>query len=103
MGLYVGDDGESTNSIESIWAELKRAVKDAFRKMSPKHTRRYLDELAGRLNTRDLDTLDHMAVIAKGLVGKSLPRALLISDNGLANYAMKPAWHNQQLSALDDF
>ena len=102
-GVYVGEEGESTNSIESIWAELKRAVKGTFRKMSPKHTQRYLDEFTGRLNTRDLDTLDHMAVIARGLVGKSLPRALLISDNGLANYARKPAWQNQRFSAPDDF
>ena len=70
---------------------LKRAVKGTFRKMSPKHTQRYLDELTGRLSTRDLDTLYHMAVIAKGLVGKSRPSNLLIFDNGLANYARKPA------------
>ena len=101
--LYVGEEGERTNSIESIWAELKRAVKGTFRKMSPEHTQRYLDEFTGRLNTRDLDTLDHMAVIARGLVGKRLPRNLLISDNGLANYARKSAWQNQRFSAPDDF
>ena len=102
-GLYVGEGGESTNSIESIWAELKRANIGTFRKISPKHTQRYLDEFTGRLNTRDLDTLDHMAVIAKGLVGKSLPRDELISDNGLSNHARRPKWHNQRFSSPDDF
>ena len=65
-GEYVGEEGESTNSIESIWTELKQANIGTFRKMLPKHTQRYLDEFTGRLNTRDLDALDHMAGIAKG-------------------------------------
>ena len=101
-GLYVGEDGESTNSLESIWAEVKRANIGTFRKMSPKHTQRYLDEFTGRLNTRELDTLDHMAVIARGLVGKSLPRDLLISDNGLSNHARRPKWQNQRIGAVND-
>ena len=78
-------------------------MKDTFRAMSSKHTQRCLNEFTGRPNTRDLDTLNHMAVIASGLVGKRLPRCLLVSHNGLANNARKPAWHNQRFSAVDDF
>ena len=102
-GLYVGEDGESTNSIKSIWAELKRAVKGTFRKISPKRTQRYLDEFTRRLNTRYLDTLDHMAALARGLVSKSLPRKRLISDNDLSNHARRPRWRHQRIGAVDDF
>ena len=71
--------------------------------MSPKHTQRYLDEFTGRLNTRDLDTLDHMAVLAKGMVGRSLQHKQLISDNGLSNHARRPRWRNQRIGAVGDF
>lgn len=101
-GLYVGDDSESTNSPESIWAEVKQANVGTFRKISPKHTQRYLDEFTGWLNTHDLETLDHMALLAKGLVVKSLPRSELISDNGLSNHVRRPNWRNQRFGAVSD-
>ena len=43
-----------------------------------------------------------MAVIAKGLVEKTLPRDLLISDNGLSNHARRPKWHNQRFGTGRD-
>ena len=71
--------------------------------MSPKRTQRYLDEFTRRLNTRDLDTLDQMAVIAMGLVGNSLTRDLLISYNGLSDHTRRPKWQNQRFSSPDYF
>jgi len=40
----------STNGIESVWAVLKRGVYGTFHHISPKHTGRYADEFAWRLN-----------------------------------------------------
>ena len=102
-GHYVGEESESTNALESISPEVERANVWTFRKISPKHTQRYLDEFTGLLNARDLNTLDQMALIAMGLVGKSLTRDMLISDNGLSNHARRPKWQNQRFSSPDDF
>lgn len=41
--------------------------------MSPKHLDRYFTEFSGRHNVRELDTIDQMAFLTKGIVGKKLP------------------------------
>ena len=61
-----------TNGIESFWSMLKRAHNGTFYKISPKHLQRYVNEFAGRHNVRDFDTLDQMASVVAGLVGKRL-------------------------------
>ena len=61
-----------TNGIESFWAMLKRGHKGVYHKMSPKHLHRYVNEFAGRHNQREDDTIDQMAVVARGLGGKRL-------------------------------
>jgi transposase-like protein len=43
-------DGVSTNSIESVWAVLKRRVHGVFHHVSPKHLDRYVQEFTFRLN-----------------------------------------------------
>lgn len=45
--------------------------------MSEKHLRRYVTEFAGRHNVRDLDTIEQMKSVAKGMVGKKLPYKML--------------------------
>lgn len=40
--------------------------------MSEKHLGRYVNEFAGRHNDRPSDTIDQMASLAKGMVGKRL-------------------------------
>lgn len=55
--------------------------------MSPKHLDRYVGEFAGRHNVRDSNTVDQMAALARGMVGKRLTYAALIADNGLASGA----------------
>lgn len=40
--------------------------------MSFKHLRRYVAEFAARHNVRDLDTIDQMPALAKGMEGKQL-------------------------------
>ena len=67
-----------TNGIESLWAMLKRGYHGTYHHMSEKHLDRYVGEFTGRHNHRTADTIDQMAAIAKGLVGKRLRYADLI-------------------------
>ncbi|MYK57565.1 MAG: IS1595 family transposase [Rhodospirillaceae bacterium] len=82
LSEYVNGDVH-TNGIEALWATMKRAHKGTFHKLSPKHLDRYVAEFAGRHNLREADTLDIMAAIAAGGVGKRLRYRELIADNGL--------------------
>ena len=58
------------NGVESFRSMLKRAHKGTFHKMSPQHSRRYVNELAGRHSIRDPDSIDRMESIAGGMPGK---------------------------------
>ena len=48
--------------------------------MSEKHLDRYVTEFAGRHNDRQADTLDQMARIARGMLGRRLRYADLIAE-----------------------
>lgn len=61
-----------TNGVESFWSMLKRAHKGTFHKLSAKHLQRYVNEFCGRHNVRELDTIDQMRLLARGLEGKRL-------------------------------
>ncbi len=61
-----------TNGVESFWAMLKRGYQGTYHRISPKHLHRYISEFAGRHSIRALDTLDQMASVAQGMVGKRL-------------------------------
>ncbi len=76
-----------TNGIESLWSMLKRAHKGTFHKLSPKPLDRYLQEFAGRHNVRELDTIDQLGSLRKGMEGKRLTYKALIKDNGLPSGA----------------
>ena len=59
------------NSIESVWAVLKRGVMGVYHKVSTKHLGRYVNEFAFRLNDGDvkrhtLDRLDSMIALTIG-------------------------------------
>lgn len=70
-GEYVRDQAH-TNGIESFWSMLKRAHKGTFHHFSVKHLERYAYEFAGRHNIRDMDTVDQMAHVVMGMIGKRL-------------------------------
>ena len=54
-------------------AEVKTQRKNlAGNHTSGKYLRRYVTEFAGKYNVRELDTIDQMAFLAKGMVGKRL-------------------------------
>ena len=71
VGEYVKEQAH-TNGIESFWSMLRRGYVGTYHQMSVKHLDRYVNEFAGRHNTRPLDTLIQMECIAQGLVGKQL-------------------------------
>ena len=76
-----------TQGIESFWSMFKRAHKGTFHKMSPKHLQRYIDEFATRHNLCERDTIEIMASVTAGGVGKRLKYADLIAENGLESGA----------------
>ena len=77
------DQNIHTNGIESFWSMLKRAHMGTFHKISPKHMQRYVDEFSGRHNIRRSNTIEQMRYLAGALIGRRLPYAELIADNGL--------------------
>ncbi|MDE0379581.1 MAG: IS1595 family transposase [Rhodospirillales bacterium] len=77
-GEYVKGDAH-TNGIESFWSMFDRGIHGTFHHLSPKHLPRYINEFTGRHNIRDMDTLDQMAFLARGIVGKRLRYADLVA------------------------
>ena len=74
-------DGISTNSIESLWACLKRSYKGVHHWMSSKHMQRYVNETCGRLNMRNLNLEDKLGRMVRGMEGKTLPYAVLTATD----------------------
>ena len=79
VGEYVQEQAH-TNGIESFWALLKRGYYGTYHKMSEKHLARYIGEFAGRHNARAVDTIQQMAMMAQGMMGKKLTYQELIAD-----------------------
>lgn len=79
-GEYVRD-GVTTNSIESVWAVLKRGLHGVYHHANPKHLARYVDEFTFRLNAGAVDrhTLQRLDSLIAGMAGKRLTYAELIA------------------------
>ena len=71
VGEYVRGQAH-TNGIEGFWSMLKRGYYGTYYKMSPAHLDRYVTEFSGRHNQRELDTVDQMGAMVRGLDGKRL-------------------------------
>ena len=70
-GEFVRDD-VTTNSIESVFAVLKRGLIGVYHHASPKHLGRYVDEFAFRLNEGNVKhhTVTRLDSFVKGTAGK---------------------------------
>lgn len=71
VGQYVRGRAH-TQGIESRWSILKRGHTGTYHRMSWRHLNRYVSELTGRHNRRELDTLDQMTQLVLGMNGKRL-------------------------------
>lgn len=71
----------STNSIESVWALLRRGIYGTWHQISVKHLDRYVDEVAFRLNAGNVQrhTLDRLESFILAVDGKRLTYARLIA------------------------
>ncbi|MFT4186400.1 MAG: IS1595 family transposase [Micrococcaceae bacterium] len=67
-----------TNSIESVWALLKRAYYGTYHHYTAKHAQLYANEVAYRLNTRELNLINNFANLIRLSVGKTMPYKKLI-------------------------
>lgn len=65
-----------TNSIESVWAALKRVLCGVFHHVSPKYLQSYLDEFAFRTNNPYEHTMDFAEVIVANMYGRTLSRPM---------------------------
>ena len=63
-----------TNSIESVWAVLKRGIHGVWHHVSPKHLGRYVDEATFRLNAGNvaIHTNQRLDAFVDGVVGKRI-------------------------------
>lgn len=74
-------DGVTTNSIESVFAVLKRGLIGVYHHASPKHLSRYVDEFAFRLNEGNVahHTLTRLESLVGAAAGKRLTYKALIA------------------------
>ena len=76
-GEYKRGDAH-TNSIESVWALLKRQIVGTHHWVSPKHLEKYVQEMTWRLNHRNMTPADRMNALFEYVAG-ALPYKVLIS------------------------
>jgi hypothetical protein len=71
--------GVSTNSIESVWAVMKRGLHGVYHHASPKHIARYVDEFTFRLNDGNVKrhTLDRLESFIRVTAGRRITYAEL--------------------------
>lgn len=75
-------DGVSTNSIESVWAVLKRGLHGVYHHASKKHLARYVDEFTWRLNDGNVKnhTIERLNSFVDCVVGKRLTYKRLTAE-----------------------
>lgn len=66
-----------TNSIESVWALLKRQIIGVHHWISPKHLDRYVGEMTWRLNRRQLTVTERMNSMFACVEGRLTYKALI--------------------------
>lgn len=71
----------STNSIESVWAVLKRGLNGVYHHASPKHLGRYVNEFTFRLNEGNVKvhTMDRLDSFIRATIGRRITYKDLIS------------------------
>ena len=78
VGEYVRKKAH-TNGIESFWTVIKKAYHGTYHWFSAKHMERYVQQYVAKHNLRDLDTLDIMESVVRGMNGRRLKYEELVS------------------------
>ena len=80
-GDYV-KDGVTTNSIDSVWATLKRGIYGVYHHASPKHLGRYVNEFTFRLNAGNCKrhTIERLESFIDATASKRLTYSRLIAN-----------------------
>lgn len=83
LGHY-SRNGVSTNSVESVFALLRRGLHGVYHKASKKHLARYVNEFTWRLNEGRVQrhTLDRLDSFIGAVTGHQITYKELIADNG---------------------
>lgn len=68
LGIYVQGD-VYTNTIEGFWSILKRGIYGIYHSVSEKHLQAYVNEFAGRYNSRDISNTERFDLILKNSEG----------------------------------
>ena len=74
-GIYVAEDGTTTNAVENFFGIFKRSMKGTYRFCSEQHLQRYLNEFTFRHNHRaklGFTDGERTAAALKGIEGKRL-------------------------------
>lgn len=74
-GVYVGEDGQTTNAAENFFGIFKRSMKGTYRFCGEQHLQRYLNEFQFRHNHRTklgFTDGERTAAALKGIEGKRL-------------------------------
>lgn len=81
VGEYVRGAAH-TNSVESVWAVLKRGLHGVYHHASKKHLDRYVQEFAWRLNEGNVKrhSLERLASFVDAVVGKRITYKQLTAD-----------------------
>jgi transposase-like protein len=75
-GEYVRGDVH-TNSIESVWALLKRQIVGTHHWISPKHLQQYVSEMAWRMNRRSMTAEQRVNALFTAVEGRLTYKALI--------------------------
>lgn len=95
-GEYVRGE-VTTNSIESVWALLKRIWRGTYHWYSRKHVQRYLFELEVRHNLRPLTIPGRMSTLVMSMVGRSMSyRELVHGHDGYNGFNLLDELHVTQ-------
>lgn len=83
LGQY-SRKGVTTNSVESLFAVMRRGLHGVYHKASQKHIGRYVNEFAWRLNEGHVKrhTLDRLDSFVDAVTGRRITYKDLIADNG---------------------
>jgi hypothetical protein len=66
-----------TNSIESVWAQLKRQINGTHHWVSAKHLQQYVSEMTWRMNRRDLTAQERVNALFTAVEARLTYKALI--------------------------